>query len=176
MAGRTSAPLLQMEGWMPSVEDVLDAARDVIRKVPSCFAITVAEAPGEAHARIVQPLSVDADWTALFVTAAVSRKAREIRRHGRLTLAWQHEGDGAYVALTGAAALDTEETAKIAVWERGLDHWFPDGPADPNAALVTVRAEHLEIWSLARGIMPPPRGHRSAVLTRTGGGWALGTT
>jgi general stress protein 26 len=154
----------------PDVEGVLRTAREVVAKVRYCMAVTPA-ADGGANARVVGPFPPDEEWSVAFVTSAGSRKADEIRRTGRLTLAYQHDPDGAYVALVGRARLAADAGSKARVWTAGLDEWFPAGREDPDAVVVRFAAERIEVWSLADRIMPEPRGLRAAVLRREDGEW-----
>jgi general stress protein 26 len=107
------------------------------------------------------------------VTSAGSRKVAEIWRTGRLTLAYQHDPDGAYVALVGGARVETDPAAKARAWSPGLDRWFPAGQADPDAVVVLLEAERLEMWSLAHNAMAAPRGLRAVVLARERAGWRV---
>ena len=65
--------------------DLLQIAKEIIAKVPSCMAITVAR-NGEANARVVNPKPLSDTWTVRFATDRRSRKSEEIERSGRLTL------------------------------------------------------------------------------------------
>ena len=65
---------------------------------------------------------------------------------------------------SGRARLDPDPAAKAALWTPGLDEWIPAGPDDPDAVVVRLAPERMEVWSLADGIMPEPRGLRAAVL------------
>ena len=74
----------------PGLEDVMDAndllkiAREIIAKVPMCFAITV-DQNGEANARVVQTAELSDQWTVRYTTDRRSRKVREIERSGKMT-------------------------------------------------------------------------------------------
>jgi general stress protein 26 len=154
----------------PTVEDVLRAARAIVGRVRYCMAVTPA-ADGGTNARVVGTFPPGEDWSVAFVTSARSRKAAEIGRTGLLTLAYQHDATGAYVALVGRARLDADPASKARLWIPSLDEWFPAGRDDPDAVVVRFAAERIEVWSLADGIMPEPRGLRAAVLRREGGAW-----
>lgn len=153
-----------------TVEELLRAARAIVGQVRYCAVATPA-ADGGASARVVQPFPPGEDWSVAFVTSARSRKADEIFRSGRMTLLYQHDRRGAYVALSGRAWLDADAGAKARVWDAGFDEWFPARPGDPDAVLARLAAERIEVWSLVDGIVPEPRGLRAAVVEREGGGW-----
>jgi len=155
---------------MTRPEELLVVARETIGKVQFCFATTVG-ATGEANVRIIEPLSLEEDWSVAFVTSRSSRKAAEIEANGRLTLAYQHNPDGAYVALVGQARIDADPDAKRLCWKDDLDEWFPAGRDDSDAVVVRFTTERIELWSHARGIMPAPKGLRAAILVRGASGW-----
>ncbi len=156
---------------MANTEDrLLTVARRTIRRVRFCVAAGVART-GEVNARVVQPLSLGADWSVSFVTAAWSRKAEEIQRTGRLTLVYQHDREGAYVTLVGRAWIDSDPAARRAVWVADLDQWFPGGSDHPDAVLVRFAADRIELWNHARDVAPEPRGLKAAIVERDGDGW-----
>ena len=148
-----------------SSEELLAEARRIVGRARFCVAATASD--GSANVRVVQLLDLDADWTASFVTSASSRKVEEIRRTGRLALAFQHDADMAYVALAGRARVDADPATKARVWVPGLDRWFAAGGSDPDAVVVVLEVERLEMLSLGRGILTEPRGLRAVVVERT---------
>jgi general stress protein 26 len=154
-----------------AVETLLRIARQTVAKMPSCMAITV-DQQGEANARVVQTSPLSDDWTLRFMTDRRSRKAREIARTGRLTLAYQNDADGAYVSLIGRATIVDDPAIKQAVWRPASLRWHPGGPTDPNVVLVDFTAERIELWSTPHGVMPDPaKGLWAAALSRDGGNW-----
>ena len=153
-----------------SAEQLLLIARETIAQVTWCFAISAAEG-GEINARLVQIGKPAEDWSARFMTDRRSRKVAEIERSGRLTLAYQHNPDRAYVTLIGGAVTIGDAESKRAVWRPETYRWHPGGPEDPNNVLVRFTTDRIEMYSGARDVAPEPRGFSAAVLVRTASGW-----
>jgi general stress protein 26 len=157
-------------------DDLLEIAREIIAKVPSCMAITV-DGNGNANARVVNPKPLSDAWTVRFTTDRRSRKTAEIEQSGRLTLAYQYDAGKAYVALIGRAAISNDVAAKTADWKPESYRWHPGGPADPNVVYVDFIADRIEIWSSPHDVVPDPvRGLWAAVLVREEPGWVQSTT
>jgi general stress protein 26 len=152
------------------VERLLAAARETIAGVPYCWVVTPAE--DGAHARIVKAFpNVEGEdcWTRWLLTKRISRKSAEIRRAGRVTLAYQHNSGGAYIALAGRAELIDERAAVERRWTAA------DETDDTTAAqLIAVRVtvDHIEIH--VRGVTAEPWGHGRTLLERNReGSWQL---
>ena len=96
--------------------DLLQIARDVITKVPMCFAITVYQS-GEANARIVQTSRLTDEWTVGFMTDRRSWKVEEIEQSGRMTLAYQLDAEGSYATLIGRATIIDDVAVKQGIWQ-----------------------------------------------------------
>ena len=152
------------------IDAILEAARVVVAANTWCFAVTLA-ADGAPHARLIQPGQLQPDWSLRFLSDARSRKVQELRRDPRLTLAWQHDAERAYVTLLGRAAVNADVMAKRAIWRPETYRWHPGGPEDPNNVLVRFTADRIELYSGARDVAPEPRGFSAAVLVRTASGW-----
>jgi general stress protein 26 len=157
-------------------DDLLQIAREIIAKVPSCMAITV-DRNGNANARVVNPKPLSDAWTVRFTTDRRSRKTAEIEQSGRLTLAYQYDAGKAYVSLMGRATISNDVAAKTADWKPESYRWHPGGPADPNVVYVDFIADCIEIWSSSHDVVPDPvHGLWAAVLVREGSGWLQSTT
>jgi general stress protein 26 len=155
--------------------DLLLIARDTIDKVRFCFAITTTE-HGDANARLIEPGKLSEDWTVRFLTHRRCRKVREIERTGKLTLGYQYDPERAYVTLLGRAALIDDVAIKRAIWRDAMYRWHPGGPEDPSVVMVELVTEQIELWNLARNIMPEPKGFSAAILEREGSGWRVNAT
>jgi general stress protein 26 len=153
-----------------STEDLLFIARETVAQVTWCFAITAGE-DGEINARLVQIGRLADDWSTRFLTDRRSRKVAEIERSGRLTLAYQHDPDRAYVTLVGRAEVVGDVEAKRAIWRPEMHRFHPGGPEDPNNVIARFTTDRIEMYSGARDVAPEPKGFSAAVLVRTGSGW-----
>ena len=156
-------------------DKILLIARETINKVSYCFAITTAD-NGEANARIVQPRTLQDDWTVDFMTSRRCRKVKEMELSGKLTLAYQHDPDRGYVCLIGRASIVDDIQLKRSTWSPEADRWFPGGPDDPNVVIVRLATDRIELWNSVRDVMPEPKGLSAAVLVREGSGWRYWAT
>ena len=165
------APNDAKDEWQ--VERLLAAARDTICEVPFCWVVTQA-GDGGANARVVktQPGAEGEDfWTRWFLTPRIGRKAAEIRRAGRVTLAYQHDSGTAYVALAGHAELIDDRKAVESRF-RGSTYDDPEGVVAASLIAVKVTADHLELH--VRGVTAEPWGRGRTLLDRgADGSWRL---
>src|SRR2546430_8058238 len=128
------------------VERLLAAASDTIAAVPFCWVVTP-DGDGGANARVVkaQPTRDGEDcWTRWFLTPRVGRKAAEIVRAGRVTLAYQSDGGHAYVALAGRAEL-IDDRAAVESRFRGSAYDDPAGVVGASLIAIRMTAHHLEL-------------------------------
>jgi general stress protein 26 len=150
---------------------LLQMARGIVDKVAMPLAITVGP-EGEANARVVQTSKLSDDWTVRFMTDRRSRKAQEIGRTGRMTLAYQCDAENSYVALVGRAKIVDNVEVKKAIWNPASYKWHPGGPTDLNVVLIDFVADRIELWSSMRGVTPDPtKGLWAAALSRERDGW-----
>jgi general stress protein 26 len=155
------------------IERLLAAARETISEVPFCWVVTAA-GNGDANARVVkaQPSGPGEDfWTRWFLTPRIGRKSLEIRRTGRVTLAYQHNSGNAYVALAGRAEL-IDARPEVESRFRGSTYDDPDGKLAASLIAVRVTADHLELH--VRGVTTEPWGRGRTLLDRQpDGSWRL---
>ena len=127
---------------------LLQIARGIVDKVAMPLAITVGP-EGEANARVVQTSKLSDDWTVRFMTDRRSRKAQEIGRTGRLTLAYQCDADNSYVALVGRARIVDDVDVKKAVEAQNFESRkhlleYDDVMNKQREAVYSVRRRLLE--------------------------------
>lgn len=154
-------------------ERMLAAARRVIEELPFFWVVTPA-ADGGANARIVnaQPGRAGEDfWTRWFLTPPNGRKAAEIRRAARASLAYQHPSGEAFVTLSGRAEL-IDDRAEVNGRFRGSRFDDPDGLVAAGLVAVRVTGDHLELH--IRGVTAEPWGRGRTSLDRNpDGSWTL---
>jgi general stress protein 26 len=155
------------------VQRILAAAHDTIREVPFFWVITAAEGGG-ANARVVNAQSGGDDeefWVRWFLTPRTGRKAIEIGRSRRATLAYQHDSRNAYVTLIGPAEL-IDDGAEVRSRFRGSQFDDPEGRVAASLIAVRVIAERIELH--VRGVTAEPWGRGRTTLERDSSGrWRL---
>ena len=162
-----------VEGEERQVDRLLAAALATIAEVPICWVVTVAEDGLDANARAVRDCTGALDgadpWTRWFLAKPGSRKAEEIRRSGRVTLAYQHSSGNAYVALAGRAEL-LDDRSEVQARLRLVGD--PHGTGAAELVAIRVTTERVEIH--VRGVTAEPWGHGRTLLERDGrSAWCL---
>jgi len=168
------AALFDAERAGRHVGRLLTAARDAISAVPICWVATPSEDGRCANVRAVRDCTGDggeADaWTRWFLARPDSRKAAEIRRTGRATLAYQHGSGDAYVTLCGRAELVADRQEVEARLRRTVDD--PAGPLAAKLVAVRVTVDRVEVH--VRGVTAEPWGQGRTLLERDAdGAWRL---
>ena len=156
------------------VSRLLAGAAKTVATVRYCWLATASEA-GPPRVRPMGRITRDAgedEWKIRFLTDGRSRKARDMRSTGEVTILFQHDPDLAFVTLIGKAALRDSASEVRERWKRAYDVYFPTETDRASAIFVEVQVERMELW--IRGVTPEPFGLRATVLTRDAdGGWRL---
>jgi general stress protein 26 len=160
-------------GLEAETERLLAAARATISEVPFCWVVTPA-GNCDANARVVKTQRNGAGedfWVRWFLTPRVGRKSSEIRRAGRVTLAYQHDAGTAYVAVAGRAEL-IDDRDEVNNRFRGSAYDDAEGLVAASLIAVRVTVDHLELH--VRGVTAEPWGRGRTVLERDeDGAWRL---
>lgn len=118
-----------------------------LKAIDTCMLATHGD-DGELHAR---PMSnngqVEWDGSSWFFAPADGRLVAEIRRDPTAVATYRAEDRFAWVALSGRAELVDDVDAKRRNWLPELERWFPNGPDDPNVALIRVDATGAQWWT-----------------------------
>ena len=100
-----------------------------------------------------------------FFISRTSDIAHCITRDGNVNVSYSHPGDDSYVSVSGAAAIVENTAKKQALFTPFAKAWFPDGPTDPNLALLEVAIEHAEYWDVKESKMMQLAKMATAALT-----------
>jgi general stress protein 26 len=118
-----------------------------LKAIDTCMLATRGD-DGELHAR---PMSnngqVEWDGSSWFFAPADGRLVAEIRRDPSAVATYRAEDRFAWVALSGRAELVDDADTKRRNWLPELERWFPNGPDDPNVALIRVDATGAQWWT-----------------------------
>jgi len=119
----------------------------LINQIDVCLFATRGD-DGQLHAR---PMSnngqVEWDGQSWFFAPTDGRLVTELRADPAAVAAYRAEGGFAFVSVSGRATIETDPELKERYWLDDLERWFPNGPADPNVALIRLDAEEAQWWT-----------------------------
>jgi general stress protein 26 len=119
----------------------------LLRDIDICMFATRGE-DGELHAR---PMSnnrqVEWDGDSWFFAPADGRLVAEIEHGPEVVATYRADDRFAWVAVSGTAEVVDDADQKRKLWLEELERWFPNGPDDPNVALVRVASTAAQWWT-----------------------------
>lgn len=93
-----------------------------------------------------------------------------------MTLLYEHDRSKSYVCLMGQAKIVEDVELKHSIWTPSYDRWNTGGPENPATVFVRLATDHIELWSAAHDVMPPPTGYSAAIPLRQDDGWRCSAT
>jgi general stress protein 26 len=155
MTEPATSPRTQPESQAPADADatrpqgreaIPEIARQ-LREIDTCMLVTRGDG-GELHGR---PMSnngkVEWDGSSWFFAPADGRLVAELRRDPSAITTYRAEDRFAWVSLSGSASIVDDAAAKRERWLPELERWFPNGPEDPNVALIRLDATAAQWWT-----------------------------
>lgn len=109
--------------------------------------VTTVEPDGTLHTRPLASLTYENDGQLWFYTALDSAKVSEVANDVRTSVAFSDTGKDTYVVVSGTADIVNDRQRIHELWTPFAKPWFPNGPDDPNLALLRVHAERAEYWT-----------------------------
>jgi len=120
---------------------------ELLKDIDICMLATRG-ADGELHAR---PMSnngkVEWDGDSWFFAPADGRLVAAIEQHAEAVTTYRADDRFAWVALSGSAGVVDDPEQKRRLWLDELERWFPNGPDDPNVALIRVASSAAQWWT-----------------------------
>jgi general stress protein 26 len=101
---------------------------------------------GSLRSRPMVTQEAEFDGTLWFFTRADMPMADEVQRSKQVNVTYVSPDDQRYVSVSGTAhvARDTDKSKEL--WHPLLKAWFPQGPDDPQVALLRIDVEKAEYW------------------------------
>lgn len=109
--------------------------------------------------------SMDEDSRLYFFIGQRSEIAHQIAQDASVNVSYASPSDDRYVSISGDAAIVEDAAKKEALWSAMAKAWFPQGPGDPNLALLEVRIRHAEYWDVSESKMVQLAKMAKAALT-----------
>ncbi len=137
---------------MSSSNDTIKTFNEKIKGIVIATLTTVAE-DGTPHNRPMATQEADSEGNLWFFTDANAPKVGEIRRHSKTSVSYISTSDNRYVSAYGNAQLVQDRQKIKDLWQPILKAWFPNGPDDPNLALIKINVTDAEYWEGPSGIV-----------------------
>ena len=133
-----------------SVGELLESRqflRDQLTHFSNVMLVTYGKEDSGLHARPMAVAHFDAEspmLTVWFITHIDSTKVAEARSKQRAHVIGQ--ASNRFISVSGSVDVvrDQEKIAKL--WQTSFEVWFPDGPTDPDVALLAFYPEAAEVW------------------------------
>jgi general stress protein 26 len=152
-----------------SGDEAFAKVRELLEGFPIAFMVTVID--GSLTAR---PIGVVGDHAAFdgslwFITDKRSRKVKAIESGAETTLMFQNDKEGAYLNLSGRAAVVDDRKRLEELYTTLQRTWFPLGLDDPNITLIRFDAEQGDYWDSHDSLVRLAFAFAKSIITRTPG-------
>ena len=103
---------------------------------------------GHLHSRpmTTQNRAIDEDNALWFFMSRQSETIADIERDNEVNVGYADPEKQSYVSISGHAEIVIDEARKRRLWSAMNEAWFPNGPEDPDVALVKVTITHADFW------------------------------
>lgn len=112
------------------------------------------------------------DGTFWFLTRSTSGKVEELEKDQHVTLTFAEPSDSKYIALKGRASVEHDRARVKELWNPMYKAWFPDGPEDPEIAVLRVDVHEADYWEASSSKLVMKAKYLAAAVT--GGAVAVG--
>jgi general stress protein 26 len=156
---RSSEPVVEcrrgIRATVPEVraQELIQAAREIIEASRYATLVTLDES-GSPRGRIIDPFPPEEDMTVWFGTNPRTRKVRDIRANGNVTLVYFDLASYSYVSIDGVAKMVDDQAERVRRWKEGWEQFYPDREHDFTVGLI--RPRRLEVFSGSRSIFGDP--------------------
>ena len=123
--------------------DDLTTVRSIMKDVRTAM-ITTTTADGTLHTHPMTTQETEFDGDAWFILSRSSETARNASARPHVNVAYS--GTSSWLSLAGTAEIVDDRDKLAELWNRFVEAWFPDGPDDPDVALLRVRGEEAQYW------------------------------
>lgn len=112
--------------------------------------LTTRHSDGHLNSRPVttQNSRLDEDSSLWFFLSRDGEPLAELTADPVVNVAYADPQADCYVSISGTSALVEDLAKKHQLWSKMAQAWFPEGPTDPNLALVQVRIFNAHYWDI----------------------------
>ena len=137
---------------------------DLIKDIQYAM-LTTALPDGTLRSRPMATQNTPFDGTLWFFTGIDSGKVDEVRGDRHVNVSYADPSHNRWVSVSGTATVVRDKAKIKGLWSPPVKAWFPDGPDDPNVALLRVEVSEAEYWDAPSSKMVQVVGFVKAIVT-----------
>ncbi len=148
----------------PNTDDMREKVWHMVRDIKICTLVTQG-ADGTLRARPMGTLRRQHEGALWFFTKAHSPKVQDVMANEAVLVAYADPAHETYVSINGTAEISHDRAKIRELWAEPMRIWLPDGPNDPDLALIRVVPEAAEYWDGPSSAFVMAYGYIKARLT-----------
>lgn len=129
---------------MPERQD-FEKLNDMIKDIRVAM-LTTHDQQGFLRSRPMVTQQAAFDGALWFFTRASGDTSAEIRNNQQVNVSYADHDKSIYVSLSGEAEILQDTHKARSLWNTFVQAWFPNGPEDPDLALLKVTVQQAEYW------------------------------
>jgi general stress protein 26 len=124
----------------PYVQDAGARLRELVEGIRFAMVTTV-DHDGTPQNRPLPPQHADDDGTLWFIAPRLSSLADQLRAKPAVLITWGDTRSRRYLSVNGTATVLHDPAKAAQLWDAAIRSWFPDGPEDPDVAVIKVELD-----------------------------------
>lgn len=154
---------------MSDQDNSLDKLWDMIKDIRfSMFTTRSHQAThaGHLHSRPMTTQNKRLDGGSLwFFMSRSSGPVADLMAEPTVNVSYADPDKDVYVSVSGTARVVNDPDKIRELWNKASEAWFPEGPDDPDLALVMVNATHAHYWDIKENKLVQLLAMTKAVIT-----------
>ncbi|MGC3980647.1 MAG: pyridoxamine 5'-phosphate oxidase family protein [Steroidobacteraceae bacterium] len=149
-----------------TMEDSLHTLRDLIKDIKfAMFTTRTSDGTLVSRPLTTQALNSDDPSTLWFFISKAGGVLNDITGDHHVGISYADPGKDTYVSVSGKVVLDDSLEHKKALWSPMNQAWFPNGPSDPDVALLRVDIKRAHYWDVQKNKLTQLYDYAIAALT-----------
>jgi Pyridoxamine 5'-phosphate oxidase like len=84
--------------------------------------------------------------------SAILQRRKKLVADDRVLVSYANPAEYEYVSISGRGRIVDDRAKVHDLWSEGLRVWFPNGPDDPELALLSIDVEEARYWTNAASV------------------------
>ena len=127
--------------------------------------LSTVDKDGSIRSRPMATQDLDFNGELWFFTKASAPKVDEVDSEHHVNVSYADPSGQTYISISGMATLVRDKAKNNELWTTPMKAWFPNGPDDPDVALLKVDVDKAQYWDTPSSGIAHTVGLVSALVT-----------